>query len=115
MVDEHLGLVFEPPEGVGVNDPVTIALVLGSAGSWRLSMTTAGGCGRSCGIGGQAPHRHLRPGQQFKQTPDCVVRYRLDAGFTEALQQHIANGATLRLLVHTHELEVARRTQIGSL
>ena len=53
-VDEHLGLVLEPPEGLGVEDPVPVPLESGAVGIWFLFVFTAlGGRREGCCSGKQ--------------------------------------------------------------
>ena len=46
VVDEDLGLVFEPPEGGGMDDAVAVALVFGAAPRGRLRDAAGHGCVR---------------------------------------------------------------------
>jgi len=48
-VDEHLGLVLEAPEGLGVEDPIAVALERGAQVVGRLGPSTAARVGGSEG------------------------------------------------------------------
>ena len=51
--EEDLGLVLEPAEGAGMDDPGAIPLVLGSVGVARLAVLAAGALGGLLGVGGE--------------------------------------------------------------
>jgi hypothetical protein len=52
VVDEDLGLVHEPPEGGGMDDPVPVPVVLVAIGRRGLGETAAVGLVRVDGVGG---------------------------------------------------------------
>ena len=53
---EDLGLLLEAPEGVGMDDPVAVALVISAQRTGRLGQDAAPACGRMGVRAGAAPH-----------------------------------------------------------
>ena len=84
---EHLGLVHQPPEGLTVDDPVPIPLVLGAQGGGVLGPLSPPGIFRTGGIG--AKEQRLPPGQP--------LRHRLVRAICRTIHRMIYR--TIRLLL----------------
>ena len=66
--NEDLGLVLETPEGVGVEDAISISLVIGAKPRRWLGPLTPAGVGAFC-----RPGRQVLRLKQFDPEPDGIV------------------------------------------
>ena len=84
VIDEHLGLIGQPPESRGVNDAVAVALEWGAQRAARFLMKTPAAGGSRTGIGGDgalsetAGERHLRDSLDFAMTPHSICKRVID-------------------------------------
>ena len=111
VIDKDLRLVFETPEGRGMDDAVAVALVLAASARRRFRVAAAARVLRPGGVDGEARVRHARRAVQ-DLGERRLRRFAHECG-ADLLQQYESQLAAFDFLVVAHEVEIALKTEIG--